>query len=170
MGSIRPGGEVRGEGLGISSLHLGCHYLDMFYELLCSGSLVRCPLIVWFDSGFLFLRQSTEPSWIFSAHSSGTCYAGFAGVRGRGRGGKRSFLAPLHIPLLAALVVDCGSGTLAMLVFLVTFFFALCSLWSSPGLRCLASWPVWIRMTVTWCVLFKVVDIPVVVQRSIPMF
>ena len=38
------------------------------------------------------------------------------------------------------------------------------------GPRCSASWPVWIRMTVTWCVLFKVVDIPVMVQRSIPMF
>ena len=58
-------------------------------------------------------------------------------------------LVPLHIPLLAALVVDCGSGTLAMLVFLVTFLFALYSLWSSPGLRYFASWPVWTRRTVT---------------------
>ena len=39
------------------------------------------------------------------------------------------------LPLLfvAALVVDSGSGTLALLVFLVTFLFALCSLWFLAG-------------------------------------
>ena len=38
---------------------------------------------------------------------------------GRGRRGKRGFLVPVHIPRVAALVVDSGSGMLAMLVFLV---------------------------------------------------
>ena len=47
---------------------------------------------------------------------------------------------------MAALVVDSGSGM--FLVLLVTFFFALCFLRSSTGLRCLASWPVWTRRTV----------------------
>ena len=56
---------------------------------------------------------------------------------GEGKGARRL----LRTPLLATLVVDCGSGTLAVLVFLVTFLFELCSLRLSSGLRCSASWP-----------------------------
>ena len=40
-----------------------------------------------------------------------------------------------------ALVVDSGSGMLAMPVFLVTFLFALCSLRLSTFPRCQVSWP-----------------------------
>ena len=46
---------------------------------------------------------------------------------------------------VAALVFDSGSG----LFWLVTMHLTLCSLWSSPGVRCFASWPVWTRRTVT---------------------
>ena len=65
---------------------------------------------------------------------------------GRGRrGGSEGLLVPLQIPCVAALVVDSGSGMLAVLVFPVMFLFALCSLRSSSGLRCSASWPAWTR-------------------------
>ena len=69
------------------------------------------------------------------------------GKRKKGRR-RRSFRRLLRAPLVAALVVDSGSGTLALLVFLVTFFFALCSLRLSSGLRCSASWPFCTRRTV----------------------
>ena len=62
----------------------------------------------------------------------------------RGRRGRRRLLKLL--PLVAALVVDSGSGV--FLIFLMTFFFALCFLRSLTGLRCPASWPVWTRRTV----------------------
>ena len=54
-------------------------------------------------------------------------------------------LGPPLALCVPALVVDSGSGT--FLVFLVTFLLALCSLRSSSGLRCPASWPVWTRRT-----------------------
>ena len=53
------------------------------------------------------------------------------GVRREGRGGRRGgrgSLVPLHIPRVAALVVDSGSGMLVILVFLVMILHALCSL------------------------------------------
>ena len=50
-------------------------------------------------------------------------------------------------PLVAALVVDSGSGMLAMLVFLVMLLLVLCFL-LSLGLRCSASWSVCTRRTV----------------------
>ena len=55
----------------------------------------------------------------------------------RGRRGRGSFLVPLHIPLLAALVVDSGNGILVLLVLLVMLLLALCSLRLSPGLKML---------------------------------
>ena len=57
-------------------------------------------------------------------------------LRGEGKRGRRrrSFRRLLRAPLVSALVDDSGSGTLALLVFLVTFFFALCSLRLSSGL------------------------------------
>ena len=61
--------------------------------------------------------------------------------RGRGRrGGRGDFPSLLpHAPLVAALVVDSGSGLLAMLVFLVTFLFALSSLCWCCSSRCVPS-------------------------------
>ena len=62
-------------------------------------------------------------------------------TKGRGRrGGRKRLLELPHSPCIAALVVD-SSGM--FLVLLVTFFFVLCSLRSSSGLRCPASCPVW---------------------------
>ena len=63
----------------------------------------------------------------------------------RKRKKRRKRLVPLQILRVAALVVDSGSGMLAMLVFRVMLLYALCSLRSSSGLRCSASWPVWTR-------------------------
>ena len=40
------------------------------------------------------------------------------------------------------------ASLVAVLVLLVMILLALFSLWSSPGLRCSASWPVWTRRTV----------------------
>ena len=37
----------------------------------------------------------------------------------------------------------------AMLVFLVVMHLVQCSIWSSPGLRCSASWPIWTGRTVS---------------------
>ena len=51
-------------------------------------------------------------------------------------------------PRVAALVVDSGSGLLPMLVFLVMFLHALCSLRPSACLSFQASWPVCSRRTV----------------------
>ena len=51
---------------------------------------------------------------------------------GRKRGGRRRLPKPPHAPLVASLVVDSGSGMLAVLVLLV-FLFALCSLWFLAG-------------------------------------
>ena len=65
---------------------------------------------------------------------------------GRGRrGGRGGRLVP---PLfLVALVVDYDSGSLAVLVLLVTMYLALCSLLALSGPRCSASRPVWSRKT-----------------------
>ena len=61
------------------------------------------------------------------------------------RGGRGGRLVP---PLfLAVLVVDNDSGSLAMLVLLVTMSLALCSLLASPSPGCFASWQVWSRRT-----------------------
>ena len=59
--------------------------------------------------------------------------------RRKRRGGR---LVPPLALFEAGLVVDSGSGMLAMLFFLVTFLFALFSLRLSSGLRCSASWAV----------------------------
>ena len=61
---------------------------------------------------------------------------------------KRRSLVPLHVPHVAALVVDSGSGMLAVLVFLVMFLHALCSHRPSACLSFQASWPVCSRKTV----------------------
>ena len=55
-------------------------------------------------------------------------------------------------PPVAALVVDNDSGSLAVLVFLVSMYLALCFLLASSGPRCSAFWPVWSRRTaaVVW--------------------
>ena len=61
-------------------------------------------------------------------------------------------------------IVVVMAAACAWLVLLVSLL-ALCPLRLSSGLRCSASWLVWIRGTVPRCVLFKVVDILVVTQR-----
>ena len=80
---------VRGEGLGIPSPHLGCHRVDIFCELS-----VLPVSVSWFDSGFLFKRQSTWPctlclrALVSSSHCSVLCSAevykklGFVGDEG----------------------------------------------------------------------------------------
>ena len=61
--------------------------------------------------------------------------------RGRGRRGRSGVFLGFPLALfVAALIVDNGSGMI--LVFLVTFLFALCFLRLSSGQRCPASWPV----------------------------
>ena len=87
-------------------------------------------------------RRSSGPGFV----SSSAPLPRQGGGRGR-RGGRSGHLVP---PLfLAALVVDNDSGLLALLVLLVTIHLALCSLLSTPGPRCSASWPVCTRRTVT---------------------
>ena len=71
---------------------------------------------------------------------------GRGGGRGR-RGGRDDFLALRVLSFVTALVVESDSGMLSMLVFLVTYLFALSSFRLSSGLRCPASRPVWTRRT-----------------------
>ena len=56
---------------------------------------------------------------------------------GRGRrGGRGGRLVPPPVPLVAALVVDSGSGVFAMLVLLVPVHLVMCSLWLMSGPCC----------------------------------
>ena len=93
-------------------------------------------------------RSGGRPRWRSIAWRPWRAPVSSTGPRGKERrGGRDDFFALRVLSFMAALVVDSGSGMLAMLVFLVTFF-ALCFLRSSAGLRCPASWPVWTRRIV----------------------
>ena len=101
-------------------------YRGFFFEPLCTGSPVQCPGVAWFDSGFLFLRQSTEPSLTFFARCV-PC------VCRQARGGRACrFIAVVR----------------ATLVSLVWIHFALFTFLLSSGQRYSMSWSVWNRRTV----------------------
>ena len=88
-------------------------------------------------------RYSSKPLLRWSKRDSSLSATREGRGRRGGRGGR--LVPPLFV---AALVVDNDSGMLAMLVFLVMFPYALCSLRSSSGLRCSSSWPVCTRRIV----------------------
>ena len=64
------------------------------------------------------------------------------------RGGRGGRLVPPPAPLVAALVVDSGSGVFATLVLLVPVHLVMCSLWLMTGPCCSATRLVWTRRTV----------------------
>ena len=105
------------------------------------------------------LDRFTEILPAVGFYSSGTWYAGFAGVQfalcalwwssGLRRSHRVRYGPEGQVYACFFARRWLGSGHVLAWLFWFDALLALCALWSSPGLRCFASWPVWTRRTVT---------------------
>ena len=95
-------------------------------------------------------HEARLAKWLKPAPKGSPSFFGPVMKRKRKRRKRRKRRTPRTspAPLVAALVVDSGSGMLAVQVFLVMLLHALCSLRPSACLSFQASWPVCTRRTV----------------------